>query len=41
MDINPCESCTRVCPYTLFIDFPIRLAWAEEKNMAEMEDDSP
>lgn len=38
MEINPCESCTRACPYTLFIDCPIWLAWAEEKNMEEMED---
>lgn len=41
MDVNPCESCTRACPCALFIDCPIWLAWSEEKNMAEMEDDNP
>ncbi len=40
MDVNPCESCKRPCPYRLFIDCPIWLAWAEEKNMAEREDDA-
>ena len=26
MDVNPCESCKRPCPYRLFIDCPIWLA---------------
>ena len=40
MDVNPCESCKRPCHYRLFIDCPIWLAWAEEKNVAEREDDA-
>lgn len=39
MDTNPCESCTSPCPYHLFIDCPVWLAWAEEKSRAETEDD--
>ena len=39
MNVNPCESCTKRCPYRLFIDCPVWLAWAEEKNRAEMEDE--
>ncbi len=33
-----CEE--KACPYRLFIDCPIWLAWAEEKNIAEREDDA-
>lgn len=39
MDVNPCERCTKFCPYHLFINCPEWLAWAAEKNRAEMEDD--
>lgn len=34
--INPCEDCKARCPYRLFIDCPIWLAWAQAEN--EMED---
>lgn len=41
MDANPCESCTKACPYRLFIDCPDWLAWAAEKNRTETEDEEP
>ncbi len=39
MNANPCENCTKRCPYRLFIDCPDWLAWAAERNSAEMEDE--
>lgn len=39
MDINPCETCTRTCPYRLFIDCPDWLAWAAAKNLVDAMDE--